>query len=232
MKFFLTGGLSIENYFANPYPKWLPDKIWLELNKFQDLTMLSVVEHLRKNENDWKNFMENPNNKIPFEKPISKFKKLILLKIFRQDKVIEATHKFVIDQLGAMFVEPPTFSLSKIFNKSRADIPLIFILSPGVDPLANMYKLADEYNMKDNIRAISLGQGQGPIALRSIEEAMSNGYWIVLQNCHLAASFLKEIEHTCENVKKKEILFNFSIESNKKFLFKVKTTKRKFKRKF
>ncbi|RNA22872.1 dynein heavy chain axonemal, partial [Brachionus plicatilis] len=202
LKFFLTGGLSIETYFSNPFPKWLPDKTWIELNKFQDLTNLSIVEHLRKNEEAWKDFMENPDIKIPYEKPISKFKKLILLKIFRQDKVIAATHKFVVDNLGAVFVEPPTFSLGKIFKNSRPEIPLIFILSPGVDPLSHMYKLADEYGMKDNIRTISLGQGQGPIALRNIEEGMTNGYWIVLQNCHLAASFLQEIEYTCETVSK------------------------------
>lgn len=146
--------------------------------------------------------MENPNSKIPYEKHISKFKKLILLKIFFPDKVISSVHNFIVDQLGTMFVEPPSFSLNKIFKNSRQDIPLIFILSPGVDPMLHIYKLAEDYKIKDNIRSVSLGQGQGPIALRNIEEGIKSGYWIVLQNCHLAVSFLHKIETICENVRK------------------------------
>lgn len=145
--------------------------------------------------------MDNGNSKIPYEKHISKFKKLILQKIFFPDKVISFVHNFIVDQLGTMFVDPPTFSLSKIFKNSRPDIPFIFILSPGVDPMLHIYKIAEDHKMKDNIRSISLGQGQGPIALRNIDEGTKNGFWIVLQNCHLAGPFLQKIELICEYVR-------------------------------
>lgn len=54
--------------------------------------------------------------------------------------------------------------------------------------------------MGSKINTISLGQGQGSIALNMINDAKKNGRWIVLQNCHLAISFLKEIERTCSDV--------------------------------
>jgi len=54
--------------------------------------------------------------------------------------------------------------------------------------------------MSAKIHTISLGQGQGAIALNLIEDAKKNGAWIVLQNCHLAISFLKEIERICSEV--------------------------------
>lgn len=54
--------------------------------------------------------------------------------------------------------------------------------------------------MNERIHTISLGQGQGAIALNMISDAKKNGWWIVLQNCHLAASFLKEIERICSEV--------------------------------
>lgn len=44
------------------------------------------------------------------------------------------------------------------------------------------------------VKAISLGQGQGPIAEKLIREALAHGDWVFLQNCHLAVSWMLAME--------------------------------------
>ena len=46
----------------------------------------------------------------------------------------------------------------------------------------------------ERIQSVSLGQGQGPVAKKMVEEGARIGTWVLLQNCHLAKSFLPQLE--------------------------------------
>lgn len=92
------------------------------------------------------------------------FQKIIVIKSIRADKVIPAIQDFVSATMGEKFIVAPTFDLSKCYRDSSIVTPLIFVLSSGSDPVADFLKFADEMQMNERYKSISLGQGQGKLA--------------------------------------------------------------------
>ncbi|MFT7804825.1 dynein heavy chain 12, axonemal [Arapaima gigas] len=203
--FLLTGGVGLQNNVPNPDPSWLQDRSWDEICRASDLPALNGLrESFRKNPGDFRPIYDS---KEPYNTPLpaswcdqlNDLQKMIIYRCLRPDKIIPAIAIYVTDKLGKKFVEPPPFDLSKSFVDSNSTIPLVFVLSPGADPMASLLKFASDQNMGGaRFQSISLGQGQGPIAAKMIRAACKEGTWVCLQNCHLAISWMATLEKTCE----------------------------------
>ena len=168
--FFLTGGVGLENNRQNPCADWLPDKSWDEICRMTELEVFSDFLMTFKDFSDeWQQVYDSAtpfNAEFPgvWEEKLNSMQKMIIVRCLRPDKVLPAITKFVSEKLGKMFVSPPPFDLSGSFADSANNIPIIFILSPGADPMAALLKFSQQTGFDgDKFNAISLGQGQGPI---------------------------------------------------------------------
>jgi hypothetical protein len=105
------------------------------------------------------------------------------------------------EELGKKYVESPPFDLISSYADSFSCTPLIFILTPGADPTSTLLKFAENQGFGGNrINSLSLGQGQGPIAVNLIDDGVKNGTWVVLQNCHLAKSWMNILEKVHQRI--------------------------------
>jgi len=102
--------------------------------------------------------------------------------------------KFIIGELGQYYVEPPATNMEIMYQGLDTYVPMIFVLSQGADPTSLLQKFAYEKEFNDRIDYISLGQGQGPKAVKLINAATAEGRWVMLQNCHLARSWMPALE--------------------------------------
>nr|CAH7763936.1 unnamed protein product [Callosobruchus chinensis] len=155
---------------------------------------------------EWKEFYyssepQNHHLPVPWDNKLNALQKLAVLRCIRFDKVVPGIQILLQDTLGKEYIEPPPFDLSSYFADSHCCTPLIFVLTRGVDPTAVLLKFADDQGFgAARLSILSLGQGQGPIAIRLIDEGVKNGTWVVLQNCHLAKGFMPNLERICENL--------------------------------
>ncbi len=88
---------------------------------------------------------------------------------------------FVRENLGQIFVENPATDLPTLYKDMANIVPLVFVLSTGSDPMGGFLRFAKEMGNTEKVQAISLGQGQGPIAEKLIANGVKSGDWIFLQ---------------------------------------------------
>ena len=151
--FFLTGGVALDNPYANPDPTWLSDKSWSEICRASHLDGLEdLMESFEYNIAGWKSYYDLPNPQehpfpAPFDiEPNDTLKRLVIIRCVRPDKLVPAIRTYIILKMGQTFVEPPPFDLRDSYNDSDNVTPLIFILSPGNNLFYNNRRKISNHN--------------------------------------------------------------------------------------
>ena len=203
--FFLKGGLVMDRseQRENPASDWLDSGAWdniTELDKLQAFAgIASGFEQATREWRAW--YMSDAPEREPlpgeWDSKCSDLQRLVIIRSLRPDRVLPAATKFVAKNLSPLFTSPPPFDPKAIFNESTNKTPLVFVLSPGVDPTETIRKLAESEGMK--LEMCALGQGQAPIATRMLTDGIAQGNWVFLQNCHLSISWMPTLEKMIED---------------------------------
>lgn len=201
--FFLRGSTNDYREKENECNDYLDDKVWQAIlgiqdsiesckglaASFKDLGDKPIWKEILASETPWE--VELP---AIFEAKLSTFQKTILYSIVKPTKLLGCVKNFVKKESGPFYIESPPFDLVGSLEDSSNDTPIIFVLSPGADPIAYLKALAVDKGMDKKLESISLGQGQDVIAQRLIDEGSRSGQWICLQNCHLFTSWMPKLE--------------------------------------
>ena len=123
--FFLKPALAQEGLPPNPSGEggWLELKVWGSVIKGEEEVpgLAGLRAALETDAAPWRAYAESDapqNAPLPagWEGKVTPFQRLLLLKIFRPEKVVFATNEFVASEMGDFFKEAPPFDLLSTFK--------------------------------------------------------------------------------------------------------------------
>ena len=125
----------------NPDKLILNDAAW-DLAYYLDCTFENfkgLTLNIIKNITFWREYTKsNDPIKMSLEEPwatkLDTFEKIMILKIFRGEKILFALGNYVLAYLGLYYLEPPKTTMEILYNDSEVSTPIIFVLSPVADP--------------------------------------------------------------------------------------------------
>ncbi|ESU37863.1 Dynein heavy chain [Giardia duodenalis] len=209
LRYLLIGSASATAPKPNPCPEWLSERSWINICDLDNVSGtfkgFSSTFANKENQAIWRRMFESSQPETlpipqPYQDALTPFQRFLPLMCIRPDKIIAYSRIYIEQELGPRFNEPQLFNLELSFKDSNNVTPLLFILSSGSDPMADLFRFADEMRMSRKMQSISLGQGQGAIASQLITQGIERGSWIILMNCHLAVSWMPELDKIIEQL--------------------------------
>lgn len=177
----------------NPLSDWISETVWASVQALRDLDdYCSLPDDLIGSAKRWREWveLERPEDEaLPGDwKRMSEFDRLLIFRALRPDRLTAAMGKFVTNVIGAKYVKSVQFDLERSFLDAAPETPIFVFLSPGVDVAASVETMGRKMGMTGDVgkyAAVSLGQGQEPIAMNHLTNMHKNGGWVLLQNIHL-----------------------------------------------
>jgi len=223
-QFFLRGGVVLDKSAqpTNPALSWISEEAWDNITELDNLTHFRGItqsfEQAVGSWEDWYRSNEPESAELPgeWESKCNELQRMIFVRSLRIDRAVFASTTYVANSLGRKFVEPPVLDLLETLGDSGPLTPLIFVLSPGVDPTANLLQLAQLKNQTEKFHSVALGQGQSPVATKLIEDGIKEGNWVFLANCHLMTSWLPALDKIIEDTVNKQphVMYRLWLSSN------------------
>lgn len=124
---------------------------------------------------------------------------LLIVKLFRLDRVVPAAERFVVAVFGQEFFNSVD-DLSTVVKQVTASTPIALNSSPGFDA---SYKVDGLVEGTHSICAnIAMGSNEGVASAdKAISNAAANGTWVLVKNVHLAPQWLQSLEKRLGSLK-------------------------------
>uniref|UniRef100_A0A2C9JCN9 AAA+ ATPase domain-containing protein n=1 Tax=Biomphalaria glabrata TaxID=6526 RepID=A0A2C9JCN9_BIOGL len=196
----VKGGASVDTSTAPPKPpqcKWIPQITWLNLTELSKLHQFSgIMEQVERNDKQWKLWFEKeaPEEEVipdGYNNSLDVFRRLLLIRCWCSDRILPMAKRYIADTMGEKYSDGIILDLEKMWQESNNRSPLICLLSMGSDPTPLIEGLAKK--LKLECRSISMGQGQEVHARRLLQQGVTSGGWLLLQNCHLSLEYVNEV---------------------------------------
>ena len=104
--------------------------------------------------------------------------RLLLVRCLRPDCTLAATRTFIrsLEWMGDRYIDMPPPTQEQVYAECSSSTPILYLLSAGVDPTESVESMAKL--KKQTVVAVSMGEGQEPMALRALQRAAVNGSWV------------------------------------------------------
>ncbi|CAH0554837.1 unnamed protein product [Brassicogethes aeneus] len=216
--FLLKGGVVLdrENQLDKPCV-WLSEEAWDNITELDKLPGFhGLMDTFEQYTRDWYIWYTHTDPEtLPliaeWNDVCNEFQKMLIVRSLRQDRVAFCIANFVVAQLGPQFIEPPILDIKAVVEESIPQSPLIFVLSPGVDPSNALMQLAVSCNMGNKFHSCSLGQGQAPVATKMLQGGVKEGHWVFLANCHLSLSWMPKLDKIIDTLQTGKCHKNFRL---------------------
>nr|XP_021530783.1 dynein heavy chain domain-containing protein 1 isoform X2 [Aotus nancymaae] len=191
-------------------PAWLGPRAWHECEMLELLPPFAgLCASLAGHSNAWQAYLSLSSTVLgpapgpgPGPEPLSLLQKLILWRVLRPECLGDALADFTTSLLGRPLNENMG-APNMPFKHSQATQPILILLPPPGHPTATLHpltviqKLAAKHQQgQKHLQVIALGsETWDPVSVvvSTLCQAMCEGNWLVLDNCHLMPHWPKEL---------------------------------------
>ncbi|KAI8361054.1 dynein heavy chain [Mortierella sp. GBAus27b] len=169
----------------------------------------NIAMHVANNGDDWAKFWNDskPELHVPEfwdatnNNVINEFRKLLVIKCFRPDRILAATSRYIDMIFTPGFVGQSQLEFGKLVREEvKANTPVSLCSVPGHDAAYRVDNLAQEQGVR--VASVAMGSPEGfGLADQAIASATKNGSWVLLKNVHLALTWLGQLDKRLHSLK-------------------------------
>jgi dynein heavy chain, axonemal len=168
--------------------RWLSEVSWSRLKALEedlgplDAVFNDITQKITQDADDWEEWYNHSDPEVkpmPGDyKDISPIARLVLLRVFRADRLPVALGDYIKTNVGDEFVTQSPFNIDAAYEYTSGSTPVLFVLYPGVDPtswvedMGKRKKITTDNGLFANI---SMGQGQETRADKTIDDLAVKG---------------------------------------------------------